>query len=112
MIRVVGPTFVAGITPGDSSRTAPILQWMVSRKMNAKQIIDHCRRMSWKWQRIDRGGSKNPNAVLTPALVEEVRRLNELGFGYLWLSRWVGVSKSCIQKVCNGKRWRRRDHFT
>jgi hypothetical protein len=108
---VVGPTFVAGITPGDKKGTAPILQWMVDRGFSRPQIITHCRRMGWKWQRIDRRGARNPNAVLTPALVREVRRLNDLGFGYLWLARWVGVSKSCIQKVCNGKHWKRRDYW-
>lgn len=51
-------------------------------------------------------GKRNPNAVLTPRLVVEIRRLNSHGFGYLWLSRWLGVTKSCVQKVCNGTTWR------
>ncbi len=111
MIRVVGPSFVAGITPGDRERTAPILMWMVDRGFTREQVVTHARRMGWKAQLLDRRGSKNPNAVLTPQLVREVRRLNDLGFGYLWLARWIGVSKSCIQKVCNGKHWKRRDSF-
>jgi len=56
-------------------------------------------------------GKRNPNAVLTPLLVREIRRLNGLGFGYLWLARWLGVTKSCVQKVCNGSTWKRRDYF-
>ncbi len=50
-------------------------------------------------------GKRNPNAVLTPLLVREIRRLNGFGFGYLWLARWLGVTKSCTQKVCTGRTW-------
>lgn len=50
-------------------------------------------------------GVHNPNAVLTRKLVVEIRRLNANGFGYLWLSRWLGVTKSCVQKVCNRSTW-------
>lgn len=50
-------------------------------------------------------GSKNPNAVLTPALVKEMRRLHELGFGYTWLARWLGVSKSCVARVITKQTW-------
>ncbi len=53
-------------------------------------------------------GKRNPNAVLTPTLVAEIRRLNDLGFGYTWLARWLGVTKSCVQKVCNGTTWKAR----
>ena len=52
-------------------------------------------------------GTHNPNAVLTPLLVSEIRRLNSFGFGYTWLSRWLGVTKSCVQKVCNGSTWKK-----
>lgn len=105
MIRVVGPGFVAGITPGSKKDTAPILQWMIKRGMSKQQIIAHCRRVGWKHSVLDRSGKKNPNAVLTPALVREIRRLNDLGFGYQWLANWLGVTKSCVQKVCNGTTW-------
>jgi hypothetical protein len=50
-------------------------------------------------------GSKNPNAVLTPALVKEMRRLHGLGFGYTWLARWLNVSKSCVARVITGQTW-------
>lgn len=60
---------------------------------------------------MNRKGSKNPNAVLTQNLVREIRRLNDLGFGYTWLSRWLGVTKSCVQKVCNGSTWKKLDYF-
>jgi hypothetical protein len=54
----------------------------------------------------DHRGSNNPNAVLTPALVAEMRRLHSFGYGYGWLAAWLGVTKSCVQKVCNGSTWR------
>lgn len=51
-------------------------------------------------------GERNPNAVLTNRLARRIRELNALGFGYGWIAQWLGVSKSCVQKVCNGKAWR------
>lgn len=54
---------------------------------------------------MNRRGSRNPNAVLTPRLVAEMRRLHRLGFGYGWLARWLGVTKSCAQKVLTGRTW-------
>lgn len=54
----------------------------------------------------DHRGGKNPNAVLTPRLVAELRRLHEAGFGYGWIARWLGVSKSCVQAVLTGRTWR------
>jgi hypothetical protein len=52
-------------------------------------------------------GKRNPNAVLTPQLVREIRRMHASGFGYKWLADWLGVTKSCVQKVCNGTTWKR-----
>ena len=51
---------------------------------------------------------KNPNAVLTPTLVVELKRMHALGFGYGWLADWLGVTKSCVQKVLTGRTWRAR----
>lgn len=51
-------------------------------------------------------GQKNPNAVLTPRLVREMRRYHRAGFGYGWIARWLGVSKSCVQAVLTGRTWR------
>lgn len=56
----------------------------------------------------DHRGQRNPNAVLTPRLVREARRLHAAGFGYLWISRWLGVTKSCVQAVMTGRTWKRR----
>lgn len=53
-------------------------------------------------------GTKNPNAVLTSTLVAEMKRMHALGFGYGWLATWLGVSKSCVQKVLTGRTWRSR----
>lgn len=57
------------------------------------------------------GGVSNPNAVLTPQLVREIRRLHALGFGYGWLARWLGISKSGVRRVCKGQVWKRSDSF-
>ncbi len=54
----------------------------------------------------DHHGSKNPNAILTPLLVKEVRRLHRLGFGYGWIASWLSVSKSCIQGILTGRTWK------
>ena len=51
-------------------------------------------------------GQKNPNAVLTRRLVLEMRRYHDAGFGYGWIARWLGVSKSCVQAVLTGRTWR------
>lgn len=53
----------------------------------------------------DHRGARNPNAVLTSRLVAEARRLHAAGFGYGWISRWLGVSKSCAQAVLTGRTW-------
>jgi hypothetical protein len=50
-------------------------------------------------------GEKNPNRVLTPRLVHMLVLMHELGFGYTWLSRWLGVTKSCVQMVLTGRSW-------
>lgn len=60
----------------------------------------------------DHRGSKNPNAVLTPLLVEEVRRLHQLGFGYGWIAGWLNVSKSCIQGILTGRTWKSSNKLT
>lgn len=57
-------------------------------------------------RKVDRRGARNPNHVLTPRLVAEVRRLHKLGFGYGYVAKWVGVTKSCVQKVLNGSTWK------
>ena len=51
-------------------------------------------------------GARNPNAVLTPRLVEEIRRYHAVGFGYGWIAVWLDVSKSCVQAVLTGRTWR------
>lgn len=56
--------------------------------------------------RRDHRGTRNPNAVLTPALVAEARRLHDAKFGYGFIARWFGVSKSCIQALLTGRTWR------
>lgn len=53
----------------------------------------------------DHRGAKNPNAVLTPLLVAEARRLHAASFGYGFIARWIGVSKSCVQAVLTGRTW-------
>lgn len=50
-------------------------------------------------------GARNPNHVLTPRLVREAMRLHRAGFGYAWVSRWLGVSKPCVQKLLTGRSW-------
>lgn len=55
----------------------------------------------------DHRGANNPNAVLTPLLVGEVRRLHEVGFGYGFIATWLDVTKSCVQAVVTGRTWRR-----
>lgn len=57
---------------------------------------------------VDRRGAKNPNAVLTSALVAEMKRLHAAGFGYGYVAKWIGVSKSCVQKVLTKRTWTRR----
>ena len=54
---------------------------------------------------VNHRGQKNPNAVLTPLLVAELKRMHKLGFGYGWLANWLGVTKSCVQKVLTGRTW-------
>lgn len=54
---------------------------------------------------INHKGARNPNAVLTAVLVAEMRHMHKLGFGYGWLANWLGVSKSCVQKVLKGRTW-------
>jgi len=54
---------------------------------------------------VDRRGAKNPNAVLTPALVAEMKRLHAAGFGYGYVAKWIGVTKSCAQKVLTRRTW-------
>jgi hypothetical protein len=57
---------------------------------------------------VNHSGEKNPNSVLTKRLVFEIRRLHSMGFGYGWMATWLGVTKSCVQKVCNGSTWSKR----
>lgn len=61
---------------------------------------------------VDRRGSKNPNAVLTPALVAEMKRLHAAGFGYGYVAKWIGVSKSCAQKVLTKRTWTAKRAFS
>lgn len=56
----------------------------------------------------DHHGAKNPNAVLTRRLVAEARRLHAAGFGYGWVARWLGVTKSCAQQVLTGRTWKQK----
>lgn len=51
-------------------------------------------------------GTSNPNAALTPRLVVEIRRMRSLGYSLGFLAAWLDVSKSCVQHVCDGSRWR------
>jgi hypothetical protein len=56
--------------------------------------------------KVDRRGSRNPNAVLTPVLVAEMKRMHAIGFGYGWIATWFSVTKSCAQKVLTGRTWK------
>lgn len=56
----------------------------------------------------DHRGARNPNAVLTSRLVAEIWRYHDVGFGYGWIARWLGVSKSCVQAVLTGRTWAKR----
>jgi len=56
----------------------------------------------------DHRGANNPNSVLTPLLVSEARRLHAAGFGYGFVARWLGVTKSCVQALVTERTWRRR----
>jgi len=56
----------------------------------------------------DHRGARNPNAVLTPRLVGEARRLHAAGFGYGFVARWLDVSKSCAQALLTGRTWKLR----
>lgn len=56
--------------------------------------------------KVDRRGTRNPNAVLTTLLVSEMKKLHAQGFGYGWLAQWLGVTKSCVQKVITGRTWK------
>ncbi len=55
----------------------------------------------------DHRGARNPNAVLTPRLVAEARRLHEAQFGYGFIAKWLGVSKSCVQALLTNRTWRK-----
>lgn len=55
----------------------------------------------------DHRGARNPNAVLTPLLVREARRLHAAGFGYGFVARWLGVTKSCTQALLTGRTWKK-----
>ena len=55
----------------------------------------------------DHRGARNPNAVLTPRLIAEARRLHGEGFGYGFIANWFGVSKSCIQALLTNRTWKR-----
>ena len=46
MMRVLAPWFVAGIEPG--VRSAPILGWMVAKKLDAPAIAAYCAKRGWK----------------------------------------------------------------
>jgi len=52
-------------------------------------------------------GARNPNAVLTPLLVAEARRLHASGFGYGFVAKWLGVTKSCTQALLTGRTWKK-----
>jgi hypothetical protein len=54
----------------------------------------------------DHRGARNPNAVLTPRLVAEARRLHASGFGYGFVAAWLGVTKSCVQALVTGRTWK------
>lgn len=56
----------------------------------------------------DHRGARNPNAILTPLLVAEIRRYSAAGFGYGWIARWLDISKSCVQAVVTGRTWPKR----
>lgn len=57
---------------------------------------------------VNHKGERNPNSVLTKQLVREMKRMRALGFSLGWLANWLGVTKSCVQKVCDGTTWRVR----
>lgn len=53
-------------------------------------------------------GKRNPNAVLTPLLVREIRNLRSAGWSYGNIVKHLegNVTRSCVQKVCNGSTWK------
>ena len=50
-------------------------------------------------------GTSNPNAVLTVRLVREARRLRGRGWSLGQIALRLKVSKSCVQKICEGRTW-------
>jgi hypothetical protein len=59
----------------------------------------------------DHRGHRNPNRALTTQLVRELVRLHGHGYGYAWLARWLGVTKSCVQFVLTGRSWSHVTHI-
>lgn len=49
-------------------------------------------------------GEDHPRAVLKDSEVQLVLELRSEGYSYDWLAVKFEVSKSCIQKICNGSR--------
>lgn len=49
-------------------------------------------------------GEDHPRAELTDHEVSLVLELREDGFSLGWLARKFEVSKSCVQKICDGTR--------
>ncbi|WP_116345693.1 hypothetical protein [Cupriavidus taiwanensis] len=51
-------------------------------------------------------GSRNGRAVLTAAVVREMRKMAEDGASFAGIGRAFGVHRSTVQKVVRGLRWR------
>lgn len=49
-------------------------------------------------------GEDHPRAVLSDAEVGWLLELRGEGYSYSWLAMKFEVSKSCVQKICNGGR--------
>lgn len=60
------------------------------------------RQVVWLTEEGRRAGGTHHRARLTDEQVEEIRCLHETGMvGYRSLAKQYGVSRSCIQRICN-----------
>jgi hypothetical protein len=51
-------------------------------------------------------GVKNGQSKLTPDLIEQAKKLREMGYGYRKVAKLVGVSKTGITNALTGKSWK------
>ncbi len=72
------------------------LRWG-TQKDNVADCLSRCRHVY---------GTKSPRAMLTDAIVKEIRALRENGITYNELERRFGVSKGSIWHAANGSQWK------